>query len=803
MTLNDYLEKWNIRFADNDDFEIDAQDLREFKDDTAQLLATTAGAGAGLTELVLPMAVVPGAYYVTSTGIWTPRSSFNASAAPVAGPNWRRVASFTQVITAASISDASEAGRLLLTTAGAAAQLALLDNLTLAGYPNLARVYGEAGAVKYLLDQVKQLTQAVAAIGAPVPRPAAPSGGAVDDQGDTFSFLPTAAYPSFAQYKVAGLPNTTGAEWLSPATCYVQNERVYVRVVGAVAKGALAVYVGSSGNVPDGQVLTNADPFTANNVVPAVPGALAVGFSVDNAALSPGDALHFTAKASGGTAPYQHSVQALNPETGTVTVLGTASTASYNGTWPAVPAGIYLVTDALSDAAGSSLVSPARRVVVSLPGSGSFDPSKYLSRVAPDPQQVASDLTLAGNVTFAATIPAPLRTYALLAGVVQALAADPTTKSYVDSKLATKADLDGSGKVPAAQLPSYVDDVLEYDTVAQLPQTGEQGKIYVITTGSDVNKQLRWAGSQYVTLVSSPGSTDAVPEGTSNLYFQEARVLATKLAGYAKATASRALTAADSLLVALGVLEKKADDNAAAIALRQYAYAGTRDVYAYDSSNKAYLDASYLNKVVPVYPPSAGVAVKVYLPPVTDANLGATIALRGSASDSISIYSTSSRIGFTLYGRAALAVIDYGGGSYDWVITQLDQKPTAGGGFTPVTSGDGTKYLNDKGTYTAPPSSSQAVDLSNYYTKPEADARYQQLAKSRLEIVLNADSVDSQSVTPSVSYTYTGKQISNLDAVKVNGQDMALPLPMTAGTTYVFDFVRTTSAQAAVLVLTN
>ena len=41
------------------------------------------------------------------------------------------------------------------------------------------------------------------------------------------------------------------------------------------------------------------------------------------------------------------------------------------------------------------------------------------------------------------------------------------------------AELDSSGKVPAAQLPSYVDDVVEYDSQRAFPETGEDGKIYI------------------------------------------------------------------------------------------------------------------------------------------------------------------------------------------------------------------------------------------------------------------------------------------------------------------------------------
>lgn len=85
------------------------------------------------------------------------------------------------------------------------------------------------------------------------------------------------------------------------------------------------------------------------------------------------------------------------------------------------------------------------------------------------------------------------------------------------------ASLDGSGKVPSAQLPSYVDDVVEAATFSALPGTGETSKIYVTL---DTNRQYRWAGSGYVELVSSPGTTDAVPEGSVNRYHTDARAVA-------------------------------------------------------------------------------------------------------------------------------------------------------------------------------------------------------------------------------------------------------------------------------------
>lgn len=68
------------------------------------------------------------------------------------------------------------------------------------------------------------------------------------------------------------------------------------------------------------------------------------------------------------------------------------------------------------------------------------------------------------------------------------------------------AGLDGSGKVASAQLPSYVDDVLEYANQAALPVTGETGKLYLTL---DNNKVYRWSGSVYVEISAASGGGSA------------------------------------------------------------------------------------------------------------------------------------------------------------------------------------------------------------------------------------------------------------------------------------------------------
>ena len=81
-----------------------------------------------------------------------------------------------------------------------------------------------------------------------------------------------------------------------------------------------------------------------------------------------------------------------------------------------------------------------------------------------------------------------------ITGLVDALAA----KANV-ADVTTKADL-VDGKVPASQLPAFVDDVLEYANLAAFPTAGESGKIYV---AQDTNKTYRWSGSAYVEISSS------------------------------------------------------------------------------------------------------------------------------------------------------------------------------------------------------------------------------------------------------------------------------------------------------------
>ena len=107
-----------------------------------------------------------------------------------------------------------------------------------------------------------------------------------------------------------------------------------------------------------------------------------------------------------------------------------------------------------------------------------------------------SSATNSTSTTLAATAGAVKSAYDL------ANAAIPATQKGAANGVAT---LDASGLVPTSQLPSYVDDVLEYTNLAAFPATGETAKIYV---ARDTNKIYRWSGSAYIEISPTAGNAD-------------------------------------------------------------------------------------------------------------------------------------------------------------------------------------------------------------------------------------------------------------------------------------------------------
>ena len=175
-----------------------------------------------------------------------------------------------------------------------------------------------------------------------------------------------------------------------------------------------------------------------------------------------------------------------------------------------------------------------------------------------------------------ASAAAPVQSVFGRTGAVVLASADVTTAlGFTPENAANKgaangyAPLGSDSKISAVYLPSYVDDVLEATNTAAFPVIGETGKIYVAL---DTNKTYRWGGSVYVEISAAPGSTDAVTEGSTNLYFTTARaraavsagtgisyssstgVIASTITQYTDAMAKAAITAGTGITVTSGAV---------------------------------------------------------------------------------------------------------------------------------------------------------------------------------------------------------------------------------------------------------
>jgi len=198
----------------------------------------------------------------------------------------------------------------------------------------------------------------------------------------------------------------------------------------------------------------------------------------------------------------------------------------------------------------SEVRSPSAAVKNSFLPSQTSNSGKYLSTDGTNPSWVAipsGSLDFTGDVTGTGTTGSPvaltLANSGVTAGTYSKVTVDGKGRVTVGTNIASGdvttalgftpenaankgvangyAGLDSSGKIASSHLPSYVDDVLEYANLAAFPATGDSGKIYIAI---DSAKVYRWSGSAYVEISASPGSTDAVPEGSTNLYHTTSRV---------------------------------------------------------------------------------------------------------------------------------------------------------------------------------------------------------------------------------------------------------------------------------------
>ena len=235
----------------------------------------------------------------------------------------------------------------------------------------------------------------------------------------------------------------------------------------------------------------------------------------------PSDALTFTGDASGsGTTGTTTSLTLANSGVSAgsygsatnipaITVDSKGRITSVTNTAVSIPSGSLTFT---GDVTGSGTTGSSTSLTLASVGTA----GTYTKVTTDAKGRVTSGTTLASSdlPTYTGTISSSQVTTAL---------------GFTPENLANKAvangyaSLDGSGKVPSAQLPSYVDDVLEYANLAAFPGTGSSGIIYVT---QDTNKTYRWTGSAYVEISPSPGTTDSLTEGSTNLYYTNTRARA-------------------------------------------------------------------------------------------------------------------------------------------------------------------------------------------------------------------------------------------------------------------------------------
>lgn len=145
-----------------------------------------------------------------------------------------------------------------------------------------------------------------------------------------------------------------------------------------------------------------------------------------------------------------------------------------------------------------------------------------------------------------------------------------------------------------------------------------------------------------------------VAETSTLKYFTEARVLATLVAGYVKSATNRAIAVGDNLLTVLGILEKKADDNTAAIATNTAAIEAVRTtVQTVAVTGNYQLTAADAGKILFC---NSATAITVTLPVYTDTQLvGAVVSIKQTGAGQVTVVASYSTTLFNADGRTKTA----------------------------------------------------------------------------------------------------------------------------------------------------
>jgi len=193
-----------------------------------------------------------------------------------------------------------------------------------------------------------------------------------------------------------------------------------------------------------------------------------------------------------------------------LTTTGTSGSATYNNTTGVlnIPAYQGGVTSFNTRTGAITLTSSDVTTALTYTPYNATNPSAYIALTS---LSFAAGSGAYNNTTGVITIPTNNNQITNGAGYITGITSGNVTTAlgFTPENAANKgiangyASLDGGGLVPSTQLPSYVDDVLEFANLAALPATGETGKIYVAL---DTNKIYRWSGATYIEVSPTVGT---------------------------------------------------------------------------------------------------------------------------------------------------------------------------------------------------------------------------------------------------------------------------------------------------------
>ena len=329
--------------------------------------------------------------------------------------------------------------------------------------------------------------------------------------------------------------------------------------------------------------------------------------------------------------------------------------------------------------------------------------------------------------------------------------------TITDAKISGLSASKLTGTIPSANLPSYVDDVVEGETTADFPETGEAGKIYVATS---TNKTYRWSGSGYVEISASLAlgttSSTAFRGDYGNTAYTHATAKGSAFASglykittnaQGHVTAATAVTKND--ITALGIPAQDTNTNTTYTLSKS---GSTITLSGSDGSSTSVTDANTTYSLG-----SFGITA-------TAAELNKLDGVTATATELNYVDGVTSSIQTQLNGKAA--------SSHSHSVAS-----TSAAGFLPKLGGGTTNYLRADGTWAKPPDTNTTYTLSSFgitatatelnkldgVTTTATQLNYLNTLTGNVQTQLNgkAASSHSHSYLPLAGGTLTGRLTAN------------------------------------------